>query len=156
MGRPFCFWRRRRRKKRRGKAIVAFCRLDDKPIRLRSRVKQPDYVVVQDPTTLGELDVTQGLKPEGPFLINTRREPRELGLPSWMCVHTLHKVQEINGYLWRSLPNTFLLGAFSAITKELTLQAVTRAVRKSFLGKVGEENSRMVQQSFKQFKGEGS
>lgn len=141
---------------RRGKAIVAFCRLDDRPIRLRSRVSEPDYVIVQDPTILGELDVTQGLKPEGLLLINTRKEPQELGLASWIRVKTLHTVQELKGSQAKPLSNTFLLGAFSAITRELSLEAVMKAVRKRFPGKLGEDNSRMVEESFKQFKGEGS
>jgi len=141
---------------RRGKAIVAYCRLDERPIRLRSRVNQPDYVIVQDPTILGELDVTQGLKPQGLILINTTKEPSELGLPSWMRVHTFHKMQQLKASLGRPLSNTFLLGAFSAITGELSLQAVTKAVSKRFPGKVGEENSRIVEQSFKEFEGEVS
>lgn len=141
---------------RRGKAIVAFCRLDHRPIRLRSRVNEPDYVIVQDPTILGELDVTHGLKPEGLILINTRREPHEVGLSSWMRVQTLRKVPEVTASVGKPLSNTFLLGAFSAITGELSLQAVMKAVRKRFPGEVGEDNARIIERSFKEFKGEGS
>jgi pyruvate ferredoxin oxidoreductase gamma subunit len=56
---------------RRGKPIMAFCRLDDQPIRVRSRINEPDYVIVQDATILKEVDVQKGLKPDGLILINT-------------------------------------------------------------------------------------
>lgn len=138
---------------RRGKAIMAFCRLSEKPIRLRSRVSQPHYVIVQDPTILNEQDVLQGLRPEGLLLINTRKEPHELGLPSWVRVQTFSRVQASLFASGKPLINTFLLGAFSAITGELTLQAVLRAVRKRFPGKLGEENTRMVEESFSEFGG---
>ena len=48
---------------RRGKPIMAFCRLSNRPIRLRSRVSKADYVILQDVTILGEVDVAAGLKP---------------------------------------------------------------------------------------------
>jgi pyruvate ferredoxin oxidoreductase gamma subunit len=31
---------------RRGKAIMAFCRLDDRPIRIRCRVYEPDCLII--------------------------------------------------------------------------------------------------------------
>ena len=58
---------------RRGKPIVAFCRLSDRPIRVRSRIYEPDYVIVQDATILREVDVEEGLKPDGIVLINTEK-----------------------------------------------------------------------------------
>ena len=56
---------------RRGKPIMAFCRLDDKPIRVRSRITEPHYVIVQDATILKEVDVEEGLRADGVVLINT-------------------------------------------------------------------------------------
>ena len=67
---------------RRGKPIVAFCRLSDRPIRVRSRIYEPDYVIVQDATILGEIDVEEGLKPDGMVLINTERSVGDLKLKS--------------------------------------------------------------------------
>ena len=64
---------------RRGKPIVAFCRLSDQTIRLRSRVNEPDYVIVQDTTILDELDVAEGLKDGGMILVNTAKDVAEDG-----------------------------------------------------------------------------
>ena len=50
--------------------------------------------------------------------------------------------------LGRPIMNTALLGAFSAITKELSLEAVIKAVRKKFHGDLGERNARVVRESY--------
>jgi pyruvate ferredoxin oxidoreductase gamma subunit len=44
--------------------------------------------------------------------------------------------------------NTALLGAFAAVTKELSLDAVLKAVRSKFPGELGEKNVRVVQESY--------
>ena len=40
----------------------------------------PDVLIVQDPTLLHQVDVFQGLKPDGYVLINTSRSFDEIGL----------------------------------------------------------------------------
>jgi pyruvate ferredoxin oxidoreductase alpha subunit len=52
--------------------VVAFCRIDDREIRLREPILAPDVLIVQDPTLLHQVDVFQGLKPDGYVLINSR------------------------------------------------------------------------------------
>jgi 2-oxoacid:acceptor oxidoreductase gamma subunit (pyruvate/2-ketoisovalerate family) len=64
---------------RTGAPVVAFCRIDDREIRLREPVLAPDVLIVQDPTLLHQVDVFQGLKPDGYVLINSRRSFDELG-----------------------------------------------------------------------------
>ncbi len=41
---------------RRGAPVATFARVDDKPIRLRSKIYQPDVAVVLDPSLLKILD----------------------------------------------------------------------------------------------------
>jgi len=50
--------------------------------------------------------------------------------------------------------NTALLGAFAAVTKELNLDAVLKAVRSRFPGKLGEKNARVVEESYKRLMGD--
>src|SRR5512140_1857850 len=65
---------------RTGAPVVAFCRIDDKDIRLREPILAPDVLIVQDATLLHQVDIFQGLKPDGYVLINSRRSFDELGL----------------------------------------------------------------------------
>ncbi|WP_043819976.1 2-oxoacid:acceptor oxidoreductase family protein, partial [Rubrivivax gelatinosus] len=65
---------------RTGAPVVAFCRIGDCEIRSREPVMAPDVLVVQDPTLLHQVDVFQGLKPDGWVLINSGRDLAALGL----------------------------------------------------------------------------
>jgi pyruvate ferredoxin oxidoreductase gamma subunit len=138
---------------RRGKPIMAFCRLSDRPIRLRSRVNEPDYVIVQDATILRELDVVEGLKDGGMILVNTERDVAELGLKGSFRLFTLSADEIARRILGKPIMNTALLGAFAALTKELTLDATLRAVRSRFPGELGEKNAQVVRESYRQLMG---
>ncbi len=141
---------------RRGKAIMAFCRLSDRPIRVRSRVSEPDYVIVQDVTILGELNVVKGLKEDGLILVNTEKKPERLGLGGPFKVLTFSAEDFARSILGRPIMNTALLGAFAAATKELSLEAAVRAVRNKFPGELGEKNVRIVQESYQALAGDQS
>ena len=61
---------------RTGAPVVSFCRIDDKEIRLREPILEPDALIVQDPTLFRAIDVFQGLRPDGYLLVNTNKQPR--------------------------------------------------------------------------------
>ena len=69
---------------RTGAPVVAFCRIDDRPIRLREPILAPDALIIQDPTLLHQVDVFGGLEPDGYILINTTRTFDELGLAEFV------------------------------------------------------------------------
>ena len=48
---------------RMGAPVMAFCRIDDKEIRLREPVLEPDALIIQDPTLLHQVDLFKGLRP---------------------------------------------------------------------------------------------
>jgi len=133
---------------RRGKPIMAFCRLDDRPIRLRCRVNQADYAIIQDPTILHEVNVTQGVKSEGLILVNTEKKVEELYINGSSSVVAFPAGVTARKILGRPIMNTALLGAFAALTGELSLEALLSAVRKKFPGELGEKNARVVEQSY--------
>jgi len=139
---------------RRGKPIMAFCRLSDRPIRLRSRVNEPDYLIVQDSTILDELDVTEGLKGGGMILVNTEKDATKLDLKGSFRVFTFSADAVAREILGRPIMNTALLGAFAALTRELSLDATLRAVRSRFPGELGEKNAEVVRVSYKELTGE--
>ena len=53
---------------RRGAPVVAFSRIDDNKIHLRSKVYEPNVVLVLDPSLLSIIDPAKGLKEGGPCL----------------------------------------------------------------------------------------
>ena len=138
---------------RRGKAIMAFCRLSDKPVRLRARVDAPDYLIIQDITIVNEVDVMEGLKEGATVLINTDKKPDELGLEGSFKLFTFSAEKLAREILGRPIMNTALLGAFASITKEISLDAALKAVRSKFPGELGEKNARVVKESYKMLEG---
>ncbi len=65
---------------RMGAPVVAFCRIDDREIRTREPIVEPDALIIQDPTLLHQVDLFAGLLPDGYILINSARSFDELGL----------------------------------------------------------------------------
>ena len=131
---------------RTGAPVVAFCRIDDQEIRLREPIMAPDVLIVQDPTLLHQVDVFQGLKPDGYVLINTRRSFDELGLGEISARFRHERLVTVPAtdialrLLGRPLPNAVLLGGFAALSGLITLEAVEHAIRHKFSGKVAEAN----------------
>src|SRR6476659_7268400 len=101
---------------RTGAPVVSFCRIDDRPIRLREPITEPDAVIVQDPTLLHQVDLFAGLGPDGYLLVNTGRTFAELGLGEFVSalrperLLTVPATELAREYLGRPLPNAALLG----------------------------------------------
>jgi pyruvate ferredoxin oxidoreductase gamma subunit len=131
---------------RTGAPVVAFCRIDDREIRLREPILAPDVLIVQDPTLLHQVDVFQGLQPGGYVLINSRRTLDELGLADIIArfqrerLVTLPATEIALKHIGRPLPNAVLLGGFAALSGLITLDAVAHAIRAKFSGKVADAN----------------
>ena len=131
---------------RTGAPVVAFCRIDEQDIRLREPILAPDVLIVQDPTLLHQVDVFQGLKPDGYVLINSRHDFHALGLAEIEQRHRRERLVTVPAtemalrHLGRPLPNAVLLGGFAALSGLITLDAVAHAIRAKFSGRVAEGN----------------
>jgi pyruvate ferredoxin oxidoreductase gamma subunit len=133
---------------RTGAPVVSFCRIDDRAIRLHEPVTRPDALVVQDPTLLHQVDLFAGLDDGGYLLLNTSRTLEELGLAEVVArlspahVAAVPATEIAREELGRPLPNAALLGAFAALTGQVTLASVSGAIRGRFPGEVGAGNVR--------------
>lgn len=140
-----------------GAPMNAFVRIGDAPIRVRSQIYKPDYVLVQDPSLLKGYDVVAGLKPDGLAVINSSRAPSELGLKTDARVITAPAgriAMEIMGRADRV--NTALIGAFIAATGELTLEALEKSINTRFKGKTAESNWKALVEAYNEFKHRGN
>jgi pyruvate ferredoxin oxidoreductase gamma subunit len=139
---------------RTGAPVVAFCRIDDRAIRLREPILAPDVLIVQDPTLLHQVDVFQGLQPDGYVLINSARSFGELGLDAITRkfrrerLITVPASEIASRHLGRPLPNAVLLGGFAALSGLVTLEAVAHAIRDKFSGAVADNNVAAATEAF--------
>jgi pyruvate ferredoxin oxidoreductase gamma subunit len=139
---------------RTGAPVVAFCRLDNRPIRLREPILAPDALIIQDPTLLHQVDVFGGLTPDGYILINTSRSFEELGLEDFAAgfrperLRTVPATEFALKHVGRPLPNAALLGGFAAVTHQISLESVDAAIREKFPTKVAEANVAAAAEAF--------
>ena len=128
---------------RTGAPVVAFCRMDDREIRLREPVLEPDALIIQDPTLLHQVDVFAGLPDGGCVLINTTRNFDQLGLRELTRKFRFCAVPATElalKHVGRPVPNAALLGGFAAIAGQISIDAVAAAIREKFSGAIAEGN----------------
>jgi pyruvate ferredoxin oxidoreductase gamma subunit len=139
---------------RTGAPVVSFCRIDDKAIRLREPIAEPDVLIVQDPTLLHQVAVFSGLRPDGYILINTERTFDELGIGELGTrfrrerLLTVPATELAREHLGRPLPNAVLLGGFAALTGLISLDALTQAIRQKFAGRLADGNAAAAEAAF--------
>ena len=131
---------------RTGAPVVSFCRIDDKEIRLREPILEPDALIVQDPTLFKVVDVCQGLNPKGYLVVNSNKTLNELHLDKIAAqlpkghVLTVPASELALKHVGRPLPNAVLLGAFAALTGLVHLKSVTAAIDETFGAKIAQGN----------------
>jgi 2-oxoacid:acceptor oxidoreductase gamma subunit (pyruvate/2-ketoisovalerate family) len=119
---------------RRGAPVTAFLRVDDEPILLRCEVTEPDDLIVLDPTLIGAVDVTTGLKAGGSILINSEQAPQryeELARRFRVGTVDASAVARRHGLGSKTQPivNTAILGAFAPFLHLVSLESVCHAIR---------------------------
>jgi len=131
---------------RMGAPVTSFCRIDDKPIRSREPIVNPDALIIQDATLLRRVPLFDGLQSSGYVLINSTKSFEDLALgtlaadisPEHCC--TVPATTMALEQLGRSVPNAPLLGAFLALTGLLTMECLETAIRSKFAHDVAEKN----------------
>lgn len=139
---------------RMGAPVMAFCRMDSRPIRLREPVTQPNALIVQDPTLLHQVDLFDGLTPEGYLLLNSTRGFEELGLAEFAGKFPAGHCRVVPGseialrHVGRPLPNAALLGGFAGMTGLLKIESVLAAIREKFSPKIGDANAAAAEEAY--------
>ena len=131
---------------RTGAPVVAFCRVDDKEIRLREPIMEPDALIIQDPTLLHQIDVFAGLKPDGYVLLNSSHSFEALGLGELVKQRGLERMCVLPAtelglkHVGRPIPNVPLIAGFAALSGMFKLESVIKAINQKFAGRVAEGN----------------
>jgi pyruvate ferredoxin oxidoreductase gamma subunit len=139
---------------RMGAPVVAFCRVDDREIRSREPISEPDALIVQDPTLLHQVNLFEGLSPDGYMLINTTRSFDELGLGEFVKqfrhdrLLTVPAAEQAREHTGRPIPNAALLGGFAALSGLITIGSVAAAIRDRFSGRVADGNVAAAEVAF--------
>lgn len=125
---------------RRGAPVVAFVRINARPILRRSQVRTPAFLIVQDSGLLNVVGVLDGLHERGGILVNATTSSDKLSESVGKTVVSFsatHLALQVTG---RPLANVALLSAFASLTKLLPKEALVKALSARFKGEVLERN----------------
>lgn len=119
---------------RMGAPMNAFVRFDDQPIRTRSQIYEPDYIVVIDPTLIESEKAFKNLR-KGAKAVVAVREDTVLPKVADVEVFTLPAEKIAMEVIGRPFTNTILIGAFAKVTGEVSLESVLKVVGDRFSSK---------------------
>lgn len=136
---------------RRGAPVMAFTRVADDYIFLRTGITEPDVVVVLDPTVMGAVDVASGLKDGGIIVANTSKTDKELS-EKYDLKHKLYTVnankiavEEIG----RPITNTTMMGALVKATGLVDLGSIEKQIEHRFPA-IAEKNIKALRRAYEE------
>lgn len=118
---------------RRGAPIRAYTKLDRKPVGNRSEITESNYSIFLDDTLFNAKSFHE-LKQNGKILLNTKKtidDPRVITLDGDSLAARI---------LGLPITNTILLGAFAAISEEISLEEIYEAIRLTMPQRLHEKN----------------
>ncbi len=139
---------------RNGAPVVSFCRIDDRPIRLREPVAEPDALIIQDPTLLHQVDVFSGLRADGYMLINTAKSLGDLGLDEFVKDFQAERLLTVPAsdlarqHTGRPIANAALLAGFAALSGLISLDSVVLAIGEKLPARLVDGNVAAARDAF--------
>jgi len=136
---------------RTGAPVMAFCRIDDRPIRVREPVMRPDALVIQDATLLHQVNVFEGLCPGGSVLVNSPLSIGDLGISDVVTpgrALTVPATALALRHFGRPVPNAVLLGGLAALTGCVSVDSLTAAIQERFPGELGTANAAAAREAY--------
>jgi len=116
---------------RRGAPVVSYVRIDDRPIRVYSQIRDPDLVVVLDASVMETVNVLAGLKRGGTVLINSTHRPEFAGYSTFNVDLTGIALRENLVVAGSPILNTPVLGALAKMGI-ITRNSAKEAIRGMF------------------------
>lgn len=137
---------------RRGAPIEAYARISDKKIKLRSQIYNPDFIIVQDATLIGVVDVFKGIKKNTKILINSSKTVKEIfkgKLPAKEKDIAIIDANEIAlRVLGKPIINTVMLGAFAKCSDLVKIEAIKNGLAGKFHGEILEKNIIAMEEAY--------
>ncbi len=133
---------------RRGMPVIAFTRLDTKPIRERTQIYEPDLIMVIDPTLLDLETLYDGLKPGGILILNSARSLEKKPSGNVGKTGVINATAVALCEIGRDIPNTCLVGALAATTGWVSLESVKKGMADYLEGDILEKNLRNAERGY--------
>ena len=136
---------------RRGAPVLAFSRVSETQIRIRSQIYEPDVALVLDASLLEILDVTEGLKTGGILVVNSNTPIKELAARFRFegKLATVDATEIARKYLGRPITNTTMLGALIRATGIVDINSMSEPLQNRF-GMIAAKNEVSMKAAYEQ------
>jgi pyruvate ferredoxin oxidoreductase gamma subunit len=137
---------------RRGAPVTAFVRIDNiKPIRIRSEIREPDIMVILDPTLLKIASVVSGLKENGILVINTTAQIEQLRkeLNHNFSLAVLDATKIAREILGVPIANTTMIGALMRAKGMVQLSSFVEPLKNRF-GRLADKNIKAMKKAYEE------
>ncbi len=134
---------------RRGAPVLAFLRISDEFIRIRTDIYEPDVVVVIDPGLLRVVDVTAGLKENSMIVVNSRKSPEQLKSDfgyRWP-IASVNASKIARETIKLPITNTAMIGAFLKVTEVVKMDSLVEQLQERFGGRA-EANAEAMRRAY--------
>lgn len=115
---------------RRGSPVTASVRIDDKPIREKTQIYEPDCIIVSDQTLLGSVNVFEGIRDGTIMVLNSVGNLDTLDLPPQVkrlgLIDATKIALEILGV---PVTNTAMVGAFAKTAEWIRVTSVLEGIK---------------------------
>jgi len=144
---------------KRGAAMTAYNRVDDKPILNHEKFMRPDYVLVIDPGLTYTADITANEKEGTKYIITTHLSKEELikSQPKLegKDVYVVDCMQISLDTIGRAIPNAPMLGALMKVSGMFELEYFQNAMKKvlsKFPQKIIDANMAAIERAYNEVK----
>jgi len=146
---------------KRGAAMNAYNRIDDKPIINHATKMHPDYVLIIDPGLAYTDDITKNEKPTTQYIITTHLSKKDLVAKIPALQDKIDRVQVLDAIslsketIGRSMPNTPMLGALMKVSSMFELDDFLesmKAVLAKFPQKIIDANMEAISRAYNEVK----
>lgn len=138
---------------RRGAPVMAFSRIDDKPIKNRTAIYEPDIIIILDPSLYKVVEVTKGLKQDGWVIINSplssEEVKKELKWEGKVAVVNANQISREE--IGRVITNTTLLGSLLKAVPLVNLDKIKEKIKERF-GNLAEKNIKAFDRAYNETK----
>ncbi|MBI4296876.1 MAG: 2-oxoacid:acceptor oxidoreductase family protein [Chloroflexi bacterium] len=137
---------------RRGAPVQSYVRVSPtQAVKIRAGITEPDVVVVLDPSLLGIVNVTSGLKDGGTCVINTRKTAEQIrtqfGIKCRLA--TVDATRIAKETLGVPITNTTMVGAVLKSTDLVKLKSLEEPLKERF-GRLAEKNLAAMQRAYQE------
>ncbi len=119
---------------RRGAPVIAYLRVDNQPITVRSKVYAPDVVIVMDFNLFKMVKPLDDIKPDGTAVVNFVQKGKEFPMDLLEKVGRLYTVgaseiaHQIYGKTTIPITNVVIVGAYCATQTDISLESIYKAL----------------------------